>query len=59
MCVCVCARVAGLPFLAARGNVRRRLAIEQKRFNGIGLSALSLTGRCERSKISLDVVQAR
>ena len=64
-CVCVCVCVlcvcawCGLLFLAARSNVRRRHAIEQKCFNGIVLSALSLTGCFERSKISLDVVQAR
>jgi hypothetical protein len=48
----------GLVFLAARGDVRRRHAIEQKCCNGIGLSALSLMGSFERGKISLDVVQA-
>ena len=62
VCVCVCAfcvrTCCGLLFLVARGNVRRRLSIEQKCFNGIGLSALSLTGCFERSKISLDVVEA-
>ena len=49
----------GLLFLAARGNVRRHIAIEQKCFNGVGLSDLSLKGCFERSKISLGVVQAR
>ena len=53
VCVCACARAwCGLLFLAARGNVRRRHVIEQRCFNGIGLSALSLTGCFERSKIT-------
>jgi hypothetical protein len=48
VCVCVCVRWmcawCGLLFLAARSNVKRRLAIEPKCFKGIGLSALPLTG---------------